>query len=255
MPSRRQPVKPRSPAEASKRHGTSGHGKSSEARKTSGSTRGTKTAKRNAPVRRALPAPLADDEANRRADIVRASARLFREKGFAGTTVRDIANAVGMRSGSPFYHFGTKVDILVAVMEEGLRQGLEETRAVLARELPPRERLRALIAAHLHTIHGPGSDFIPVLLYDWRSLPEAHRKQIVAWRDQYDAAWQRALEDLHREGTLAADPKLARLFIFGAVNFSALWYRPGGGLTLSQVADAAIDFLVPRIESRAAAMA
>ncbi len=247
MPSRREPSKTRPPAgrsadvvDAPK------HGKSSRARKTSGSTRGTKSVERNAPVQRALPAPLADDEANRRADIVRASARLFREKGFAGTTVRDIANAVGMRSGSPFYHFGSKVDILVAVMEEGLRQGLEETRAVLARDVSPRERLRAMIEAHLHTIHGPGSDFIPVLLYDWRSLPEAHRKHIVAWRDQYDSAWQRVLDDLHRAGALAIDPKLARLFILGAVNFTALWYRPGGGSTLAQVADAAVDFLVPR---------
>src|SRR6476646_11454932 len=61
---------------------------------------------------------------NRRGELVRAAAQLFREKGFEGTTVRDIANAVGMQSGSPFYHFGSKVEMLVAVMEEGLRQGL-----------------------------------------------------------------------------------------------------------------------------------
>lgn len=248
MPSRREPSKTRQPADRTGSANASRHGKSSRAPKTSGSTRGNKTAERNA-SRRALPAPLADDEANRRADIVRASARLFREKGFAGTTVRDIANAVGMRSGSPFYHFGSKVDILVAVMEEGLRQGLEETRSVLARELPPRERLRAMIEAHLHTIHGPGSDFIPVLLYDWRSLPETHRKHIVAWRDQYDAEWQRVLEDLHRASALSVEPKLARLFILGAVNFTALWYRPGGPMSLAQVADAAVEFLLPRTEA------
>jgi AcrR family transcriptional regulator len=200
----------------------------------------------------ALPAPLAEgDDANRRGDIVRAAARLFREKGFEGTTVRDIAKAVGMQSGSPFYHFGSKVEILVAVMEEGLRQGLETTRAVLARELAPRARLRALVEAHLRTIHGPGSDFIPVLLYDWRSLPEAEQRRIVAWRDQYDAAWQSALQALRRDGQLGVDPKLARLFILGAVNFTALWYRRGGGLSLAQVADAAVDLLVPQFEAAA----
>ena len=249
MPSRREPSKSRPPAGRTGDLDASRHGKSSRARKASGSTRGDKPVKINAPARRALPAPLADDEANRRADIVRASARLFREKGFAGTTVRDIANAVGMQSGSPFYHFGSKIDILVAVMEEGLRQGLEETRAVLARDLSPRERLRAMIEAHLHTIHGPGSDFIPVLLYDWRSLPEAHRKHIVAWRDQYDAAWQRVLEDLRDAGAFTIDARLARLFILGAVNFTALWYRSGGPLTLAQVAEAAVDFLLPRTEA------
>jgi TetR/AcrR family transcriptional regulator, cholesterol catabolism regulator len=199
-----------------------------------------------------LPAPLGEgDDLNRRADIVRAAARLFREKGFEGTTVRDIAGAVGMQSGSPFYHFGSKVEMLVAVMEEGLRQGLETTRAVLARELPPRERLRALVEAHLRTIHGPGSDFIPVLLYDWRSLPEAEQRRIVAWRDRYDAAWQSALEALRADGLLAVEPKLARLFILGAINFTALWYRRGGALSLAEVAEAAVDFFVPQVAAAA----
>jgi TetR/AcrR family transcriptional regulator, cholesterol catabolism regulator len=199
-----------------------------------------------------LPAPLAEgDDINRRGDIVRAAARLFREKGFEGTTVRDIAGAVGMQSGSPFYHFGSKVEMLVAVMEEGLRQGLETTRAVLARELPPRERLRALVEAHLRTIHGPGSDFIPVLLYDWRSLPEAEQRRIVAWRDQYDTAWQSAFEALRRDGLLAIEPKLARLFILGAINFTALWYRRGGELSLAEVADAAVDLFLPQVTAAA----
>lgn len=236
MPSRRAPSKPH-PA-GSRRAAPRANAAPPRAGRASGSTR-------------ALPEPLQADEANRRADIVRASARLFREKGFERTTVRDIAHAVGMRSGSPFYHFGSKVDILVAVMEEGLRQGLEQTRAVLARDLPPRERLRALIGAHLATIHGPDSDFIPVLLYEWRSLPEQRRRQIVAWRDQYDAAWQQALDELHREAGLAVEPKVARLFILGAINFTALWYRAGGGLSLPQVADAAVDFFLPARAARA----
>ena len=65
---------------------------------------------------------------NRRGDLVRAAAQLFRQKGFEGTTIRDIAGAVGMRSGSPFYHFASKHELLLAVMEEGLRLGLERTR-------------------------------------------------------------------------------------------------------------------------------
>ena len=63
----------------------------------------------------------------RRGDIVRAAAKLFRDKGYDGASMRAIANAVGMQCGSPFYHFASKQDILVAVVEEGLRQGLEKT--------------------------------------------------------------------------------------------------------------------------------
>ncbi|HEY2558424.1 MAG TPA: TetR family transcriptional regulator [Caldimonas sp.] len=163
---------------------------------------------------------------NRRGDLVRAAAQLFRQKGFDGTTIRDIADAVGMRSGSPFYHFASKHELLLAVMEEGLRLGLERTRAVVeAPGLPAAERFHRLVRAHFGILHEAGSDFIPVMLYDWRSLPAQHRRRIVDLKDRYDAIWQTTLDDLHAEGRLGADARVARLMILGAINYSATWYR------------------------------
>ena len=177
---------------------------------------------------RNTPASGAPDN-NRRADLVRAVAQLFREKGFAGTTIRDVASAVGMRSGSPFYHFTNKHELLMAVMEEGLQLGLERTRAVAvvdAKGLAPTERFRRLVRTHYGSIlHDAGSDFIPVMLYDWRSLPVRYKRRTIELRDRYDAIWQATLDELHREGRLAADARLARLMILGAINFSATWYR------------------------------
>ena len=163
---------------------------------------------------------------NRRADLIRVAARLFREKGFDGTTIRDIAHAVGMRSGSPFYHFANKHELLMAVMEEGLRIGLDRTEAVLAEAaLSPRERLQRLVRTHYGILHDTGSDFIPVMLYDWRSLPAQYKRRIIELKDGYDAIWQRTLDELHAEGRLHTEPRLARLMILGAINFSATWYR------------------------------
>ena len=163
---------------------------------------------------------------NRRGELVRAAAQLFREKGFEGTTIRDIAGAVGMQSGSPFYHFANKHELLMAVMEEGLRLGLERSRAVVeARGLTAVERFRQLVRAHYGILHETGSDFIPVMLYDWRSLPPPYRRRIVELKDRYDALWQATLDALHAEGRLGADARIARLMILGAINFSATWYR------------------------------
>ncbi|MGZ5214848.1 MAG: TetR family transcriptional regulator [Caldimonas sp.] len=157
---------------------------------------------------------------------MRAAAQLFREKGFDGTTIRDIAGAVGMRSGSPFYHFANKHELLMAVMEEGLRLGLDRTRAALdSAGLSAAERFRRLVRTHYGILHDNGSDFIPVMLYDWRSLPAPYRRRIIELKDRYDAIWQETLDELHREGRLAADARLARLMILGAINFSATWYR------------------------------
>lgn len=179
---------------------------------------------------------------NRRGELVRAAAQLFREKGFEGTTIRDIAAAVGMQSGSPFYHFANKHELLMAVMEEGLRLGLERTRAVVdTAGLSAVERFRRLVRAHYGILHETGSDFIPVMLYDWRSLPTTYRRRIVELKDRYDALWQATLDALHAEGRLGADARVARLMILGAINFSATWYRakPRGraGVDLDSLAE------------------
>ena len=82
-----------------------------------------------------------------------------------------------------------------------------------------------LVRAHFGILHETGSDFIPVMLYDWRSLPPQHRRRIVELKDHYDAIWQESIDALHAEGRLAADARIARLMILGAINYSATWYR------------------------------
>ncbi|MEW5879029.1 MAG: TetR/AcrR family transcriptional regulator [Pseudomonadota bacterium] len=186
-------------------------------------------------------------DANRRAAIVRAAARLFRERGFDGTTVRDIAAAVGMRSGSPFYHFTSKEEILFAVMEEGLRQGLARSEAALAAGGDARARFHALVRAHFGILLEDGSDFIPVMLYEWRRLPPAYRRRLIAVKDRYDALWQGLIGELAASGQMRGDIKLARLLVLGAVNFAATWFRRDGELSIDQLAHASAEFfLTPR---------
>ena len=190
------------------------------------------TAQRKARTRR-------NNESNRRDALLRVSAKLFREKGFDGTSIRDISTAAGMHSGSPFYHFKTKQDILVAVMEQGLAEGLRKTEEVMALELSPEQKLAKLIRTQLGTILEEGNDFIPVLLYDWRSLSPANRRRIVALKDRYDALWQQVIDELQRAGHMPGDTQLVRLLILGAVNWAGTWYHSGGRLSLDEVAEGA----------------
>ena len=175
-------------------------------------------------------------EANRRGDLVRAAARLFREKGYAATTTRDIADAVGMRSGSAFYHFANKQEVLAAVMEEGLTNGLARTSEVMARELPIAEKFRAMLRTHLGILLETGNDFIPVMLHDWEQLGPDYKARLIATKDGYDAHWHRLIAELVRAGLLAGDAKTARLSILGALNFSATWFKPDGGVSIDTLA-------------------
>jgi len=187
--------------------------------------------------------PLAD-EGNRRTELIRAAGHLFREKGYDATTIRDIAAAVGMRSGSPFYHFKSKQEMLKAVVLEGMLSALAATEAVAARKLGPRATFQALIRAHLDTILEHGGDFVPVLLHEWRSLSDESRAEIVAAKDRYERIWQKTLRDLKKSGLIRDDSSLARLLVFGSINWTAQWYRPDGRLSIDKLARQTAEFFL-----------
>ena len=184
------------------------------------------------------------DDAGRRGQIIRESARLFREKGYDGTSVRDIAAATGLQSGSWVYHFRTKQEILAAVMEEGLQQALERIESIGREQLAPRDHFRALLRTHLDTLLGPGQDFIPVLLYEWRSLEPEARPRIIALQRRYEAVWDAVIGELQRAGEWAAPTSIDRLLMFGALNWIAHWYRPRGRLDVPQLAEECVRFFL-----------
>jgi AcrR family transcriptional regulator len=195
------------------------------------------------------------DDAGRRGQLIRESARLFREKGYEATSVRDIAAATGLQSGSWVYHFKTKQDILAAVMEEGLQRALERIEAIGRDQLPPREQFRALLRAHLDTILAPGQDFIPVLLYEWRSLEAKSRPRVVALQRRYEAVWEKVIAQLRRSGDWVQPTRVDRLLMFGALNWMAHWYRPDGPFDVAELADEAERFFLrsPRARAKPAA--
>jgi AcrR family transcriptional regulator len=184
------------------------------------------------------------DEGNRRQELLKAAARLFRRKGFGAATTRDIAAAVGMHSGSPFYHFKSKGALLSAVMEEGMRAALARQAQALQPEAEPAVALRRLIRAHFDTLHGPGRDFIPVMLYEWRSLNARQRAAISRLQSDYEAAWVPVLDALAASGQLRGEVVLARLLIFGALNWSVQWFNPKLSASLDDVTDAAMALFI-----------
>lgn len=190
------------------------------------------------------------DDGNRRQALLLSAAQLFRRKGFAATTTRDIAAAAGMQSGSPFYHFKSKDALLYAVMEEGMRSALARLRAATQAPdyaaLQPAAQLRVLVTVHFGVLLGPGSDFVPVMLYESRSLPPRQHKAVGQLIAEYEALWLPVLTALHATGELRAPVRLARLLILGALNWSVQWFDAKKGASLQELSHAAMDlFLQP----------
>ena len=184
------------------------------------------------------------DDGNRRPELLKAAAQLFRRQGFAATTTRDIASAAGMQSGSPFYHFKSKNALLYAVMEEGMYTALARQREVVhapdPQGVPAADQLLALVVAHFKVLLGPGNDFVPVMLYEWRSLQPRQRKALALLIAEYESLWMPVLQMLHAQGRLRAPVGLARLLILGALNWSVQWFDPNKSASVQDLADAAV---------------
>jgi TetR/AcrR family transcriptional regulator, cholesterol catabolism regulator len=183
------------------------------------------------------------DDGNRRQALLAAAARLFRVQGFDATSTRDIAAAVGMHSGSPFYHFKSKDALLCAVMEEGMHRAIARQTHALQEDGgsgTPLLQIRRLIRAHFDTLLGPGNDFVPVMLYEHRSLNSQQRKSLGKLQVDYEAAWTPVLEALHASGHLSAPVKLSRLLMLGALNWSVQWFDRKKGASVDELTDVAM---------------
>ena len=184
------------------------------------------------------------DDGNRRLALIRAAAKLFRRQGFHATTTRDIAAAVGMHSGSPFYHFKTKEALLHAVMDEGMQTASAQQAGLPLRADLPEQALSLLIRNHFSVLLGPRSDFIPVMLYEWRSLDARQRNAVKRQQASYEAMWLPVLQALNENGQLRGEVHLARLLIFGALNWSAQWYSARKASTLDDLTSAAMALFI-----------
>ena len=125
-----------------------------------------------------------------------------------------------------------------------MQRSLEQVEAIAARPLSPTAMLRQLVESHLHTLLAPDHHFIAVLLYEWRSLDEPSRARIVALKDRYEAVWDRAIAALHHSGDWAMPSQFDRLLIFGALNWTVQWYKPGNGADVKELTDQAMRFIL-----------
>lgn len=195
------------------------------------------------PTAQAGPSHSFTDLNSARGRLLKQAAHLFREKGYERTTVRDLAAAVGIQSGSIFHHFRTKEDILTAVMTEAILVNTERMRARLKDAPSTRDALEVLIRCELESINGDTGEAMTVLVYEWRSLGEQSQHSILALRETYESLWLEVLERAHHEGLIRADPFVCRRFLTGALSWTITWYRPEGAMTVPELARQAMAML------------
>lgn len=176
--------------------------------------------------------------------LLATAATLFNQKGYERTTVRDLASAVGIQSGSIFHHFKTKEAILKAMMEETIIFNTQRMKVKLEVANTPKEKLLALIVCELESINGVTGDAMAVLVYEWRSLNEQNQADILKLRDEYESLWLDVLTLAKNDGLVEGDMFILRRFLTGALSWSKTWFNNKGKVSLDALAEEALRLAI-----------
>jgi AcrR family transcriptional regulator len=205
--------------------------------------------KSNARLQPALATPRARRRDRQRDAILRAAARLFRERGFADTGMRDIAAAADLSAANLYHYFNGKTDLLFYCQDRALDRMLAAVAAARRQTVSAAERLRLVFVAHLQTLLDEIEGATAHLQID--SLPPAMRDAIVKKRDRYEQSLRRIIAEGIRNGELVdMDPAVVARAMLGAMNWTVTWFRPEGPNPAAAVGETVSRFLVRGVAVR-----
>ncbi len=163
----------------------------------------------------------------RRRELTREAARLFARKGYHGTSVGDIAEALGVQKGSLYSHIASKEDLLY----ETLNDGAEAFHAALdgiPDDAHPVEKIRLALRGHLRVV-AEQLDVATVFVQEWRYLESPRREAFLAERRRYEGRVRELLREGRDLGELRSDldETAAALLLLSAVNWAYTWLQAG----------------------------
>jgi len=176
--------------------------------------------------------------------IRREAAALFREKGFNGTSMADLAGEVGITKSSLYHHFPSKQALLSEIIELTVNRVTPLVEEVAESDLPVRERLSRAVA--LHTVEAiRDQDAIACFIEEGRYLAPDFMAAHVAKRDHYELIFRRMFAEGIASGEFVdQDVGLAVKAVLGMCNSVVRWYRPGGPYTPDEIASEFAHFAV-----------
>ena len=187
-----------------------------------------------------------------RKEILDASAQIFSQKGYHGTSMQDIAGAVNLQKASLYHHVSSKQEILFELLNRGLYLLTDKVEHSINIACSPDENLREAIAAYL-TALTEHQDVTSVLLLEYRSLEPQYLKRHIIERDRFEQLWRNLIESGVQEKIFSCDdPSMAARALLGVMNWTVTWFRSDGPMSAEDIADQITDLyllgLTPRSE-------
>ena len=173
-----------------------------------------------------------------RAQILRAAADLFRERGYQASTVDHIAARLGMSKASLYTHFRAKEEMLAAISRETIEAFTRDLNLVLASRLGAEDKLRTVVRQHVQFVIANRS-FLTVFFGEEANLPPRFVRSLAAQKDRYDKGVERIVGEGIRSGVFREmSPRLVVFALLGMVNWVHKWYNPRGGWEAEEISAA-----------------
>jgi len=192
-------------------------------------------------------------ETTRRREIEDAASTLFHERGYSGTSVRDIARAVDIQGASLYSHVASKQEVLWSIVERTATRFEAATDAVEAADpgavvFGPGVHLISLVRAHVGVVTDD-IERASVFVHEWRALDRGRRDDIARRRDAYEGRFRAAIVNGVQAGAFVpVDPVLTAAYILTALNGIVAWYRPNGRLPARAIADSYADLSLRAVQ-------
>jgi AcrR family transcriptional regulator len=178
------------------------------------------------------------------ARIYEVATRLFGDRSYPSTSMRDISEAVGILPGSLYAHISSKETLLREIVTSGIDKYLEAVGPIVTRGEPAAARLRAAVRAHV-CVAAENAELSQVAFHQWKFLSEPSREVVVAKRAEYEGFFRRIVDDgVKAKEFRIAQPRVAVLGVLGLLNWVPEWFSPSGRLSADEVADALADVVL-----------
>ena len=187
---------------------------------------------------------------SRKEQIVNVAAKLFKQKGFVATSMRDLAAELGIEAASIYYHFKSKEELLEKICFDMADKFITNAKEVNDIYFNAEEKLKMAIKLHVETIT-ENQNQSSVFLSEWRNLSEPRLKLFRQLRQQYENQFTIILADGEKEDIFDdVDKKFAVLSILSTINFINEWYKPEGKMNASEIADKLSHFIMGGLRKR-----
>lgn len=190
------------------------------------------------------------DKTTRRDDIVEVSARLFKQKGYAATTMREIAEQVGMEAASMYNHIKGKDELLVDICFRIADEYIVQLTKIETQFSSPIEKIKELIRLHIRIVF-EDMDGISVANNEWKHLPEADLIKFKAARRDYETRFAKIIEQGIEQGELNnMNVSVALFTILSAVRWVELWYKSDRGISPEILEENIVNMLMNGLQNK-----